>query len=201
MAIISRMLSTVSRPLDRIAPLAMFVPVLQPLFIAKMAVDVAQGIVNGSPPATILKDAAMLAIPLGFGRALKAFKLAGGGSPAQFSKLLTDQTSGVLRQVSRQVKSPSFERHTADLIGRLNSTEVQKKLTQTVMTAAKATSPKAKMTDAQIKNLGNGKNAILAAFQGISGGLSENVAADSRRHDSSFKGWMKPAIAGFATRK
>jgi hypothetical protein len=104
-----------SKVLNVVAPIAMFVPGLQVLTVAAMALNVVNAL-SQKPPnwKGALMNVAMQAIPMGLGKALQAF---GGGTSMQFAKLLSDKLTGTLSEVAKKVANPQF----TQLIGQLNS--------------------------------------------------------------------------------
>lgn len=104
-----------SKVLNVVAPFAAFVPGLQVLTVAAMALNVVNALAQKPPNwKGALMNVAMQVIPMGLGKALQAF---GGGTSMQFAKLLSDKLTGSLTEVAKKVANPQF----TQLITSLNS--------------------------------------------------------------------------------
>jgi len=93
--------------LNKVAPIAMFIPGLQWVGIATMALNVANGLMQKPPDwKGILTSVVSQAIPMGMGKALQAFTA--GGTSAQFAKIFGDKMSGILGDVAKRVGNETF---------------------------------------------------------------------------------------------
>ncbi len=93
--------------LNKIAPIAMFIPGLQWVGVAAMAANVANGLMQKPPDwKGILTSVVSQAIPMGMGKALQAFTK--GGTALEFAKIFGDKMSGVLGEVAGKVGNQTF---------------------------------------------------------------------------------------------
>lgn len=93
--------------LNKIAPFAMFIPGLQWVGVATMALNVANGLMQKPPDwKGILTSVVSQAIPMGMGKALQAFTK--GGTALEFAKIFGDKMSGVLGDVAKRVGNETF---------------------------------------------------------------------------------------------
>ncbi|MBL8951657.1 MAG: hypothetical protein JNK82_12825 [Myxococcaceae bacterium] len=107
MGFIKDIVGKASGLLNKIAPIAMFIPGLQWVGVATMALNVAKGLMQKPPDwKGILTSVVSQAIPMGMGKALQAFTK--GGTALQFSKIFGEKMSETLGQVATKVGNKSF---------------------------------------------------------------------------------------------
>ena len=110
-----------SKALNVIAPIAAFIPGLQIITVAAMAMNVANGLMQRPPDwKGILTNVAMQAIPLGLGKAIQAFK---GGTSLEFAKLLSGKLGDTLGEVAKRVNNPHFTQMIGSFTTRLQNPE------------------------------------------------------------------------------
>lgn len=115
MGFLNKLFGGIAKVLNVVAPIAMFIPGLQFLSIAAMVANVATGL-TAKPPdwKGILCNLVTAAIPMGLGKALQAF---GGGTAAQFAKLVGDKLTGTLSEVAKKVGNSTI----TNLVGKMNA--------------------------------------------------------------------------------
>lgn len=194
-----------SKALNVIAPIAAFIPGLQIITVAAMAMNVANGLMQKPPDwKGILTNVAMQAIPMGLGKAIQAFK---GGTSLEFAKLLTGKFGDTLGEVAKRVNNPQFTQMIGSFTTRLQNPESLSRIAQLVNKATN-TRADAILNQAQLSRSAMALNVLLQpVMRNVAGTVTAPITQAQSRFEptpmldygpviDNVPGWTRPEREG-----